>query len=286
MDGMSVNHKHLRRRKNSKFLPTVVVFSAVFFACTKSDKIEPLKKNPEKDKNFSNAGDSDWVPDFEDTATMMATIPKETLEKYVNIQALLAYNFRFLSFEKQGDIVFNGDNAQIEIDEIPIDQSGTINIEILEDGTAKLVGLKEGVTFKKGKNNQSIDLKKIGNSDDDDNNDDSDEEEEDKATLILTLAIEESNSDEPSDGIDDSSEGGINFNAKVLPITRSYCSDCHAKFGLPVPVNEEYFRARKSSLPTRLSKSASNTMPQRGSQEAQRMSDEDREVLIEYVKSL
>jgi hypothetical protein len=275
------------RRKDviSNFLIALVVFSGIFLACTKSAKIETLKKDSESDENFDDLEESNWIPGYGDTATMIGNIPKETLRKYLNTNAALEYNFEFLRFEKQGDVIFSGENAQIQIEGIPIGQQGTVKIEILEDGTAKLVGSKEDVTFKKGKNNQSIDLKQIesGNSDEDSNNSDQDSEE--AGTLILTLDIKDSQSGNQGDNSGDSGNEG-NFATEILPLARSFCNDCHAKFGLAVPNTEEYFAARKSSLTARLSKSASNTMPQRGSQEAQRMSDEDREVLISYIKSL
>jgi hypothetical protein len=278
-----------RRDLISNLVTLSIVFSGIIFACTKSPKIETVKKVPAGVENFNDSGETDWIPDYDDTATMLANIPKETLSKYVNTNQGLEYSFEFLTLKKKGDIVFNGEYAQIEIDGIPIGQAGTLKIEILEEGTAKLAGSKDNVTFKKGKNNQSVDLKKVEGNDDngntDDKPDDSDQDDEPSATLILTLNIKDSQSDDQNDESSDSG-GGNNFTAKILPLARSYCNDCHSKIGLATPDNEEYFAARKSSLTARLSKSASNTMPQRGSQEAQRMSDEDRDVLISYIKSL
>ncbi len=290
MEGRSTERDVFFRITATGFLAAIAVFSGILIACTKSNKIEIAKKEPTAEDGFDDGGEPDWIPDYEDTAIMIANIPKETLSRYVNTNATLEYNFQFLTYKKKGDILFIGDNAQIEIDSIPIEQSGTLRIEIIEDGNVKLVGTKDGVTFKRGKNTQSFDFKKVGTDDDDgdlgDESEDAEEDDQKTGTLILTLNITDSQQEEQNDENDQSDDGNIDFSAKILPLAKNYCSDCHAKFGLAVPENRDYFTARKSSLTTRLNKSASNTMPQRGSQEAQRMSDEDRELFIAYIKSL
>jgi hypothetical protein len=279
--------------RRMQFISMLAVAGTLFLAgcSTKSRQIETT--GPRPGNQVPPADDPQWRPSDGDDgyATVVTEIPQEVLTKYLDPNARLEYKFSYLTAEKSGNITFADNKARIEITELPINQTGTMKMEMFENGTLKLEGTKESVTLKSGPNSLSMSLRQVGgdnnnggNNNGGNNNGGNNNGGSTTADLVLSLEIIPEGSTDP--GTTPPTGGGINFQNDILPLARSYCLDCHARLGLAAPDNEAYFKGRGNGLISRLNKSASNTMPQRGSQEAQRMSDDDRAKMIEYIKSL
>lgn len=272
-------------------LMTAVAVAAglVLAACaTKPRQIETT--GPRPGNQIPPRGDEpQWRPSDGDegSASVVTEIPQAELSKYLDPNAKLSYKFSYLAVDKSGDITFADNKARIEITELPINQSGTMKMEMFENGTLKLEGTKENVTLKAGPNSLSMSLRQVtggGENNGGENNGGNGNTGASTADLVLTLEITSSGGEDP--GPTPPTGGAINFQSDILPLAQSYCSDCHSKLGLPVPDNEAYYKSRGNGLISRLNKSAGNTMPQRGSEEAQRMSDDERAKMIEFTENL
>lgn len=248
----------------------------VFAACsTRQRQIEVA--NPTPGDKTPKVEEPEWKPvdeNEEGFASVVTEIPQAELVKYLDPNAKLEYKFSYVSIDKTGSITFADNKARIEIADLPINQTGTMKMELFENGVAKLAGSKENVILKAGPNNLSLALKQV--------TPDTGTVGGTTAELVLSLEIIPDGTTVVTPG----TGGAIKFEADILPLAKSNCVDCHTKLSIALPDNEAYYKSRGASLIGRLNKGAANTMPQKGSQEALKMSDADRTKLIDFIKSL
>ena len=145
--------------------PTTLVSSALaltFMLCgcsTRQRQIEIQKPQPSTTPPISE--EPEWRPSEENTASVVTEIPEAELVKYMDPNAKLEFKFSYAGVEKTGPITIANGKARMEITDLPINQVGTMVMQLFENSVMKLEGTKENVTFKAGVNSESLSLKVV-----------------------------------------------------------------------------------------------------------------------------
>jgi hypothetical protein len=136
-----------------------VIAAALFIAgcSTRKRQIEITKPQPSTNPPASN--EPEWRPSDDNTASVITEIPEAELVKYMDPNAKLEFKFSYAGVDKAGDIVFVDGKARIEITQLPVNQKGTMVMQLFENSVMKLEGTKDNVTLRAGANSESLSLK-------------------------------------------------------------------------------------------------------------------------------
>src|SRR5690606_2509256 len=95
-------------------------------------------------------------------ASINAQLMAADLVNYIDLDRPVSYGFRYLSTTKDGDIRCNNGKANLEFSGLDVGQSGTLSLDLLENGQAKLRGVINNFTLKVGLNEIALELQLVG----------------------------------------------------------------------------------------------------------------------------
>ena len=135
-------------------LPVMMGAALALQGCTQSSTPPIVVQNP------GQQGAGDLSPAAgqanqtgSNTGEAAVTLEQRDLQKYAINTSNLHYKFQYLTAKQDGDIKFDtSGKAQLIFRNLPSEQSGTVQLDILDGTTVKLTGSATNVTLAKGKN--------------------------------------------------------------------------------------------------------------------------------------
>jgi hypothetical protein len=147
-------------RCTTTFITSALALTFMLSGCsTRQRQIEIQKPQPSTTPPPND--EPEWRPSEETTASVVTEIPEDELVKYMDANAKLEFKFTYVGTEKTGPITFADGKARMEIRDLPINQNGTMVMQLFENAVLKLEGTKDNVTLRAGVNSESLSLKVV-----------------------------------------------------------------------------------------------------------------------------
>jgi hypothetical protein len=98
------------------------------------------------------------------TANFAFEMQERQWASYLDLTKPLEYRFLYLTVVRTGSIQFVGGVARIQINDLPVGQSGDLTLKIYESGVEKLAGTRPNTTLIAGQNPIDLTMKLVGDS--------------------------------------------------------------------------------------------------------------------------
>jgi hypothetical protein len=262
----------------------------------------------------------DPLPGQRGGSTTTANFAFEMLERqwapYLDLTKPLEYRFLFLTVVRTGSIQFVGGVARIQINDLPVGQSGELTLKIYEAGVEKLSGSRPNTTLIAGQNPIDLTMKLVGdnaggggggttggnigggggngniggggagtngnggggtgNIGGGDNLGGGNGSGNGEAELTLEISFVDQGSGGNGSG---DTTPAVTFAQDIQPLAQQLCSRCHQ-----AATTEAFWTSKKTGLLARLQSGATGEMPQAGSPEASAISDAQRQKMLRYLR--
>jgi hypothetical protein len=267
-----------RIRNTHGLVVSVLIFVAVTACQSRSPEIttNPVAPAQQGADDWNDPNDESNGNDWGDAqkAQINAQLNAADLVNYLDPNSAVTYQFKYLSTDKNGDLKFANGVANLELKDLTVGQSGTLTLNILENGEAKLKGTIQNLTLKAGLNDINLKLEPVNGGGGGGGGGG------DSATVRLTVTMPGSTGGGGGGGAGGGS-GGVQF-AQVKRSAEDFCIRCH-----PTADQEDWWTGKLDrtvdALKRAMDGSGALPMPMAGSPEANQMLNQDKQVLLKFL---